>query len=87
MRSAWPRVGRVFGTDEFAAELEREERVAAGRLLNTDELGPGQLEAEPLLEQRVDGAELSGPSEICSSRAAGKVRVELDRTRRSPAPA
>ena len=43
--------------DELAAELEREERVAAARLPDPSELGPGELEAKPGLEQPVQRAD------------------------------
>ena len=39
--------------DELAPELEREERVACRRLLNTDELRPGQIETDSLPQQVV----------------------------------
>ncbi len=44
-------------SDELAAELQGKERVARGRLLHAGELGPRQLEPQPLLEQAVHGGE------------------------------
>ena len=40
--------------DELAPQLQREERVARRRLLNTDELRPRQIEADPLSQQVVE---------------------------------
>ncbi len=40
-------------TDELTAQLEREERVPRGRIGETDELRPSQLETESLLEHVV----------------------------------
>ena len=40
--------------DELAPELECEERVARRRLLNPDELGPGQIETDSLPQQVVE---------------------------------
>ena len=41
---------------ELAPELEREEGIARRRLLHAGELGAGQVEPEPLLEQAVQRA-------------------------------
>ena len=73
--------GPRVGPDEFAAELEREERVAPGRFLYTDELRAGELEAEPLLEERVDGADAERAERDLLDPRGREGAVELDGTR------
>ena len=81
MRNAWPRSGPRAGADELPAELEREERIAPGRFPDTDELRAGELEAEPLLEERVDGADAERAERDLLEPRGREGAVELDGTR------
>ena len=68
--------------NELAPELEREERVPRCRLLYARQLGPCQLEPEPLLEQPVERTRRSAgrSSQLRVSRSLGKRRARA-RTR------
>ena len=66
-------------TDELAAELEREERVAAARLPDPSELGSGELEAKPGLEQPVQRADAERAERQPRQPAFRERELELER--------
>ena len=68
-------------SDQLAAELQREERVARGRLLHAGELGPRQLEPQPLLEQVVHGGERERADRQPLEPLVRERALELDRAR------
>ena len=65
--------------DELAPELEREERVACRRLLNPDELGPGQIETDSLPQQVVERPQAQGADREPREPIRSESAIELDR--------
>ena len=69
-------------SDQLAAQLERKERVARGRLLHAGELGPCQLEPQPLLEQVPHGGERQRADGQPLEPLVRERALELDRARK-----
>ena len=65
--------------DELPPELECEERVARRRLLNPDELGPGQIETDSLPQQVVQRPHAQGADREPREPFRSESAIELDR--------
>ena len=71
----------MTGANELTPELEREERVPRCRLLYARQLGSGQLEPEPLLEQPMERTDAQRPQLELREPFLGKRALELGRHR------
>ena len=69
--------------DQFAPELEGVKRISRGRLVQTRELGPGQLKPELLPEELMHPAQAERPYETPVQPLPGKRMLKIERGRLS----